>query len=69
MRLGNSGMITLMTTRDGGYTLDGDPFESGDIVTVEAMQYRLTLMDASGRPSRSITLHRARRPSQAADRI
>ena len=49
--LGDSGdRITLMTTVHGGYTLNGQPFESGSTVTAQnGTTYRLTLTtDMSG---------------------
>ena len=40
--------ITLMTTEDGGFTLDGEAFESGGLVTAENGDvYRLTLSDGA----------------------
>ena len=38
--------VTLMTTEDGGFTLDGEAFESGGLVTAEnGNVYRLTVSD------------------------
>ena len=47
--LGESGTaITLMTTEGGGFTLDGEAFESGGTVTAEnGNEYALTLTDGS----------------------
>ncbi len=47
--LGTSGdTVTLMTTEGGGFTLNGEPFESGGNVTAgNGGQYTLTLADGS----------------------
>ncbi len=39
------GEITLMTTQAGGYTRDGEPFQSGTTVEAEGNNYKLTLAD------------------------
>ena len=42
----HGGSITLMTTQSGGYTRNGQPFQSGATVTAEnGNEYRLTLSD------------------------
>ena len=44
--LGESGDVTLMTTEDGGFTLNGEAFESGGTVAAEnGNMYLLTLAD------------------------
>ena len=44
--LGESGNVTLMTTEDGGFTLNGEAFESGGTVAAEnGNMYLLTLAD------------------------
>ena len=46
VKLGDhGGSITLMTTQSGGYTRDGQPFQSGTTVEANGNQYALTLSD------------------------
>ena len=41
----HGGSITLMTTQSGGYTKDGQPFQSGATIEASGNQYKLTLAD------------------------
>ena len=41
----NGGLLTLMTTQSGGYTKDGEPFQSGATVEANGSSYKLTLAD------------------------
>ena len=41
----HGGSVTLMTTQSGGYTKDGEPFQSGTTVEANGNEYKLTLAD------------------------
>ena len=41
----HGGEITLMTTQSGGYTRNGEPFQSGTTIETEGNNYKLTLSD------------------------
>ena len=44
--LGSSGhMVTLMTTESGGWTLNGEAFEAGNVMTGDGRSYSLSLVD------------------------
>ena len=41
----HGGSVTLMTTQSGGYTKDGQPFQSGATIEGNGNEYKLTLAD------------------------
>ena len=43
----HGGELTLMTTEAGGYTRNGQPFQSGTTVEAEGNEYRVTLSDGT----------------------
>ncbi len=43
----HGGTLTLMTTRSGGYTRDGNPFQSGTTIEANDNRYKLTLADGT----------------------